>query len=65
MRKNPNISLWPLEYTLILLWSWAWWPTPVIPALGRLQQDCGYKFKDSLGYTASKKTDVAVRVSNM
>jgi hypothetical protein len=32
--------------------SWAWWYTPVIPALGRLRQEA-CELKVSLGYIAS------------
>jgi hypothetical protein len=31
--------------------NWAWWHTPVIPALGRLRQE-DREFKSSLGYIA-------------
>lgn len=32
--------------------NWGWWLTPIIPALGRLRQDC-HKSKANRGYIVS------------
>jgi hypothetical protein len=53
--KTPNINLWLLAYIFILLWSWAWWPTPGIAEPGRLRQEDHYKFKVSLGYIRRRR----------
>jgi hypothetical protein len=38
------------KFSFIFKISWAWWHTPIIPALGKVRQEDS-EFKASLGYT--------------
>lgn len=59
----PNLKFMPLMSMMIICttsqgstkWSQAWWHKLVIPALGRLKQEDGHKFKVSLGYIVSSR----------
>jgi hypothetical protein len=44
--------------------SWAWWHTPVIPALGRLKQK-NHGFKASLGYIVRPCLKKKNRISSL
>jgi hypothetical protein len=39
----------------ILIFSQAWWYTPIIPALRRLRQQEDHKFETRLGYIISSR----------